>query len=92
MLLANSVREADGMVYVSSRHDRQFFWDVGLTRHYRISGRACDTFALTRYTTTCRGSGLKWIPAFFVWNFLTSAGQWAIGDVSDVFETWCREG
>ena len=42
MLLASSVRDADGMVYVSSR----------------ISGRVCDTFALTRYTTTCRGPGL----------------------------------
>ena len=64
MLLANFVREADGMTYISSGALSATLQDVRTTRHYRISGRANDTFALTWYALTYRGTGLKWNPAF----------------------------
>ena len=64
MLLANFVCEADGMTYISSGALSATLQDVRTTRRYRISGRANDTFALTWYALTYRGTGLKWNPAF----------------------------
>ena len=68
------------------------FVDVVVTRHDMIDGRADDTLRWLDIHLRVVDWSVVGQPPLLLWVFLTSFGQWAVGDVCDVFETWCRDG